>query len=319
MAGAQARPASADCGFRFPCRPGNSPDAMPDTIPPMANTPETATETATELATLRAELDRLDDGLHDLLMQRAAVVERVGALRGKVPLRAGREAAILRRLVARHAGRLPAQAVVRIWRELLAGTTAMQAQTLISVCDGGNPAMTALAREHFGALTPLHGHRTPAQAIRELGAGSATVAVLPMPAEEGEPGSWWTALLHKDERRIHVIARLPFWAPRNEGAPQEQALVVGLAPPDPSGDDRSLVGFESAPDLSRARLAASLAAAGLGPRSIIVHRAGGQTGPVLVEVEGFVRDGDPRLAAIPAERPPVVLGAYAVPLEGPHP
>ena len=67
---------------------------MPDTVPPMP-----APQPEAELAALRAELDGIDDGLHDLLMRRAAVVERVGALRGKVPLRAGREAAILRRLV----------------------------------------------------------------------------------------------------------------------------------------------------------------------------------------------------------------------------
>jgi chorismate mutase len=291
--------------------------AMPDTIP----APPPSEPQEVELAVLRAELDRLDDTLHDTLMQRAAVVERVAALRGKVPLRPGREAAILRRLVARHRGRLPVQSVVRLWRELLAGTTAMQAPVLISVCDGGQEGMAALAREHFGALTPLHVHRTPAQAISEVSTGNATVAVLPLPVEEeGERAAWWTALLHKDERRMHVVARLPFWKPRPEGAPQVQALVVVTASPDPSGGDRSLIGFEIAPELSRARLSAALAACGLAPLSLILRRAaGGHAAHVLVEVDGFVPDADPRLAAIPAQRPPVVLGAYAVPLEGPRP
>ena len=90
------------------------------------------------------------------------------------------------------------------------------------------------AREHFGALTPLRVHRSPAQAIAEVSAGTATAAVLPLPAEEEAP-PWWTALLHRDEPRIHVVARLPFWAPRAEGAPRVQALVVAAVPPDPSG------------------------------------------------------------------------------------
>ena len=57
---------------------------------------------AHSLAALRAEIDRMDDALHDLLMRRAEVVAQVGALhaKGRVPLRPGREASIVRRLLA---------------------------------------------------------------------------------------------------------------------------------------------------------------------------------------------------------------------------
>ena len=278
------------------------PQAMQDTI---AATASAAPET--DLAALRAELDRIDDALHDALMRRAAVVERVAGLRGKVPLRPGREAAILRRLVARHAGRLPVQAVIRIWRELLAGTTAMQGPTLVSVCDDGQGAMIPLAREHFGALTPLHAHRTPAQAIREVSAGSASVAVLPLPAE-GESGhaAWWTALLHKDERRIHVIARLPFWTPRPEGAPQAQALVVAAAPPDASGHDRSLIGFEIAPgsEPGQARRRPGRGGPGAASRSSCAARRGARPRMRWSRRTGFVPDGDhaPRRRSPPRAR-----------------
>jgi hypothetical protein len=41
---------------------------------------------------------------------------------------------------------------------------------------------------------------------------------------------------------------------------------------------------------------------------------------VLVEVEGLLADGDPRLAALTdVSRPPVVVGAYAIPEEGDAP
>ena len=290
---------------------------MAETLPVA---PESVASAGATLAELRAELDRVDDALHDTLMRRAAIVERVAALRGKVPLRPGREAAIIRRLLARHRGQLPARAVVRIWRELLAGTTAMQGAFLISVCDAASPpgTVTALAREHFGALTPLHLHRTPAQALREVSIGAASAAVLPLPAEAaGDDAAWWTALLHKDEPRIHVVARLPFWAKRPEGAPNAQALVVSAAPPDPSGEDRSLIGIEIASDLSRARLTAALAAARLAPLSMILRRApASPVAQVLMEAADFVGDDDPRLADLPTLRAPVVLGAYAVPLEG---
>src|SRR5690242_5812086 len=88
---------------------------------------------AAVLAGLRAEIDRLDEAIHDLLMERARVVEKVAAQggKGRVALRPGREADIVRRLLARHRGHLPARAVARIWRELLAATTAMQGPYIV--------------------------------------------------------------------------------------------------------------------------------------------------------------------------------------------
>ncbi len=283
-----------------------------------------------ELTALRAELDRLDDTLHDMLMRRAAVVEQVAALRGKVAFRPGREAAILRRLIGRHHGALPARAIVRIWRELLAGTTEMQGRQALAICDPqGGGEVAALAREHFGALTPLHVHRSPAQALRAVTAGDATAAILPVPGEgsdeagEGAPAGWWAALLSREMPRVHVVGRLPFWRPRPAGAPRAEALVAATAAPDPSGDDRSLIGFETAAGLSRARLSAALADAGLAPRAILLRRRGGApaqapSAQALIEVSGFVDETDPRLAALRPmlQTPPVVLGAYAVPLEG---
>ena len=274
-----------------------------------------------DLASLRAELDRLDDTLHNTLMRRAEVVKQVAALRvkGPVPLRPGREAAIIRRLLARHDGGLPAFGIVRIWRELLGTTTAQQHPLVVSVCEaGGDPAYLALAREHFGALTPMRCHRWPADAIKEVRAGRATVAVLPMPAE-GEASSdvWWTALLRPGGPRVHVVARLPFWAPRPEGTPTVQGLVVSAAAPDPSGQDRSFLGLELA-DADRARLGAAMAAAGFHVGPIIVRQGvDGSAVCALADVEGFVGDDDLRLAALHGTGcRPTVLGAYAVPVGG---
>jgi chorismate mutase / prephenate dehydratase len=273
------------------------------------------------LDALRAEIDRLDDDLHDVLMRRAEVVERVGALgvKGRVALRPGREAAMLRRLLARHAGGLPRRAVVRIWRELLAATTSMQGDYSVAVCEtGADGEFSACAREHFGALTPLRVYHSPAQAIGQLFTGAATLAVLPIPQDgEAQPAAWWTALLHRDEPRIHVVALLPFWAARGEGTPRAQAYVVAPAAPDPSGQDRSLIGLELPPEMSRARLSTALSAAGLAPGAVLLRRDPAGSTLALVDVEGFVTEADPRLAALAdVLRPPVVLGAYAVPLNG---
>ena len=288
--------------------------------PPLA--PSATDDPTPSLVELRAELDRLDDTIHDTLMRRADVVTQVAALgaRGKVPFRPGREADIIRRLLARHAGPLPRRALPRLWRELLAATTSMQGSFVVTVCETDPPGnFIACAREHFGASTPLRAYRSPSQAIAEVSSGAATAAVLPLPVED-EPAraAWWTALLHRDAPRIHIVARLPFWAPRSEGAPQAQAMVVAAAAPDPSGRDRSLLGFELPVEMSRARLAGALTAVGLAPASIILRRdPAGPVAHALIDVEGYLADDDPRLGRLgEAVQRPVVLGAYAVPLEG---
>ncbi len=274
-----------------------------------------------DLVALRAEIDRVDDALHDLLMRRAELVNEVGTSSDKagtqVALRPGREAAIIRRLLARHAGALPRAALVRLWRELLAATTAMQRPFVVAVCDADpDRAFVQAAREQFGALTPLRVHRTATDALRDVTAGDASAAVLALPAQDEPPGAaWWTALLHDATPRLHVVARLPFWAPRAVGAPRAPALVVAPIAPDASGRDRSLLGFTLERETSRARLCETLGAADLAPSALILRRDPGRLARVLAEVDGFVTDEDPRLSCA-GTLMPMVLGAYAIPLNG---
>jgi chorismate mutase len=271
------------------------------------------------LAALRGELDQLDDALHDLLMQRARVVEQVARSGKPSAYRPGREASIIRRLLRRHTGALPPQTLVRVWRELLAGTTAMQGPFSVAVFEpDGGAAFTQTAREHFGVLTPLHVHRSAAQTMAEVSRRTASVAVLPLPSDTDASPAWWTALLPQEGTRTCVIGRLPFWAPRPPGTPTAEALVVAATEPDPSGHDRSLLGLELDPDVSRARLGSALAAAGIAARATIVRRdPGARVAHALVELDGFLTDADPRLARLGALlRRPVVLGAYAIPETG---
>ena len=137
------------------------------------------------LTALRAELDRIDTEIHDLLMQRARVVEHVARSGKPAAFRPGREASIIRRLLKRHQGGLPPASLVGIWRELLAGTTAMQGGFSLAVCDPEHgAALTQLAREHFGGLTPLRVHGSAGQALADVSQGTASVAVLPLPSDQ---------------------------------------------------------------------------------------------------------------------------------------
>jgi chorismate mutase len=96
----------------------------------------------TALAQLRAELDAIDDQIHDLLMHRASVIERVARDGGKTgaKIRPGREASMLRRLLKRHTGSMPPQIIVRFWREMFAGALIIEGGQTVAVCSGDDNA-----------------------------------------------------------------------------------------------------------------------------------------------------------------------------------
>jgi chorismate mutase len=265
------------------------------------------------LPALRAELDRIDNAIHDLLIRRARVVEHVARSGKPAAFRPGREASIIRRLLCRHQGSLPSVALVRIWRELLAGTTAMQGEFSLAVCDPDHGApVIQLAREHFGALTPMYTYPSPGQALVDVSRGIGSAAVLRYPSVDD---TWWMALAYH-EPRLYVVARLPFWKPRPDGFPAAQALVVASTPADPSESDQFLLGLECDADLSRARVSSELEAAGLRSETMVLARKQGSlVANVLVEVDGILTDGDERLRHLGSVlRRPVVLGSYATPI-----
>jgi len=171
----------------------------PDTPP----TPIRGDET--RLAAARAEIDRVDDAIHDLLMRRAVVVADVAAAKGaglthETPVRIAREAQMLRRLAARHRGSLPFTAVADLWHELIAASTAIQAPFSVVVAGGADAlAGFGLARQQFGSSIPISLVEDARSALRQVADGTAGVAVLP-PPESGTPGGrpaeapWWTFL-----------------------------------------------------------------------------------------------------------------------------
>jgi chorismate mutase-like protein len=255
--------------------------------------PETASHaaaadarTGNELAALRAEIDTLDDAIHDLLMRRAEVVARLAASRTKgngPAIRPGREAVILRRLLARHRGPLPRAALVRLWRELLGATTGMQAPLTVAAClpEAGIDVL----RSHFGLATAVTRLPDESAALSACAARQTALAALP-PA-----GRWWRSAAPS---RLFVTARLPFF-----GTSDATVFLLSPTPPDPSGDDRSLV------RLPAGRAEAELAAAGL-PATVLAR----EDGLLLAEIPGMLDPTDARLAAAGA----TLLGAYATPV-----
>ncbi len=280
------------------------------------------TEKTATLADLRAEIDRIDDTLHDLVIRRSEVGAMIGDLKGHdgLALRPAREAAILRRLATRHSGRMVKADLVQIWKELLGSSVRQQGPFSVAVCEGGG--CRALARDQFGARTPMTGFESARRVVEAVTKREASVGVLPFPIPR-DPDPWWRFLVNEAEGAPRVVNRLPWGGPPGGTLGDEgDALVVADLAHEDTGKDRSLFVFDAEAEFNRASIDAALTRVGLTvtlsalwydtekPR-VWLH---------MVEIKGFAAADDERIRRAgeylgPAVKRVVPLGGYPVPLD----
>jgi chorismate mutase len=170
------------------------------------------TERPSNLAELRAEIDRIDEAMHRLLMERGDIIARLIQTKKTAEtgsaFRPAREADMMRRLVERHAGMLPLDTAESIWRVIIATFTYVQAPFRVHAdFSSGESAMRDSERFHFGFTVPVVGHLGAAGVVAAVKASRGDLGLVPVTASAGE-GAWWTALEGADAPKI--IARLPF-------------------------------------------------------------------------------------------------------------
>lgn len=263
---------------------------------------------------LRREIDAIDDQIHDLILKRWETVRHVAAAKGAnsgLPVRPAREAAMLRRLAARHSGPFPFAALARMWHEMIAAFTMLQANYSVAVyANEREHTLWDLARDQFGSQVPMSPYPTQRDALAQLFEGRHDVAVLPMP-REGEEDPWWVALAGAEAPR--VVKRIPFAGVGSVRGPMQDALAVARLTLEPTGSDRTLVVVETNQPLSRTGLNAILQRAGLSPHfTVSAHRDNGWYH--LVELGDFIGPDDRRLELIDvrdAVSRVSIIGAYA--------
>lgn len=270
---------------------------------------------------LRREIDEIDAALHQLVMRRAEVVQRISRAKAssRPAMRPGREAAILRGLAANHSGAFPLQALVRMWREMIAALTRMQQPFAVAAfAPDGVRGYWDLARDHYGSSTPMQGVATPLAVFRAVAEGTAAVGVVPWP-DEDDPDPWWRYLFSEDPKIPRIVARLPFVV-RAAGRGEElDALALAAMPPEETGQDHTLLGVELCEDTSRGRLKDCLEGVGLVATLFRTHHLADGRGSVhLALVEEFIAKDDPRLAQFAEKMGEALvrvlpLGSYATP------
>src|SRR5512135_694714 len=174
----------------------------------MAKLPE-----APSLGDLRKEIDRIDEAMHQLLIERSEIIDRLIAVKrsqetGGSAFRPAREAEMMRRLVKRHKGILPLDTVESIWRVIIATFTYVQAPFAVHAdLSAGDALMRDSARFHFGFTVPFVPHMGAAAVVEAVSSSKGDLGLVPAVAVAGA-GAWWSAL--EFDTAPKIIARLPF-------------------------------------------------------------------------------------------------------------
>jgi chorismate mutase len=179
---------------------------------PPINAAMTKPPEAPSLGDLRKEIDRIDEAMHQLLMERGEIIDRLITVKRSQEtgsaFRPVREAEMMRRLVKRHKGILPLDTVESIWRVIISTFTYVQAPFSVHAdLSAGDALMRDSARFHFGFTVPFVPHMGAAGVVAAVSASKGDLGLVPAVPVAGA-GAWWSAL--EFDAAPKIIARLPF-------------------------------------------------------------------------------------------------------------
>jgi chorismate mutase len=164
------------------------------------------------LGDLRRDIDRIDGAMHDLLMERGRIIDRLIAVKqtqeSGSAFRPAREADMMRRLVDRHKGILPLDTAESIWRVIIATFTYVQAPFSVHAdLSPGHAPVRDSTRFHFGFTVPFVPHMGASSVVEAVSESKGDLGLVPAFAVAGG-GAWWNAL--EFDAAPKIIARLPF-------------------------------------------------------------------------------------------------------------
>src|SRR4051812_43517130 len=153
---------------------------------------------AIDLTELRKEIDRIDETMHQLLMERGTIIDRLIAIKKSQEtgsaFRPMREADMMRRLVQRHKGILPLDTVESIWRVIISTFTYVQSSFSVHAdLSGGDALMRDSARFHFGFTVPFIPHMGAAGVVEAVSSSKGDLGLVAASSVSGD-SAWWSAL-----------------------------------------------------------------------------------------------------------------------------
>lgn len=138
-----------------------------------------------ELAGVRGEIDAIDAQLLDLLNRRARCAQKVGEIKaahgeGGFIYRPEREAQVLRRVQEMNAGPLPNESVTWFFREVMSACLSLERPLAVAFLGPLGTFSESAATKHFGHAAQLQPQASIDDVFREVEAGHADFAVVPV-------------------------------------------------------------------------------------------------------------------------------------------
>ena len=146
------------------------------------------TTEAEELGKLRDEIDSVDQQIQQLVNKRAQCAQKVADVKehfskpgeSVVFYRPEREAQVLRRVMERNEGPLPAEGVARLFREIMSQCLALEEPMKIAYLGPEGTFTQQAALKHFGHAVQCQSQGSIADVFREVEAGGANFGVVPV-------------------------------------------------------------------------------------------------------------------------------------------
>jgi chorismate mutase / prephenate dehydratase len=245
-----------------------------------------------ELAKLRNEIDRIDRTMHELLLTRGRMISAlqdakgVGAVKGSGAMRPAREARMMMAMADRHEGPLPMAVAERIWREIIAAFTQLQAGFDVYAAGPDRVELAEMSRFYFGVTTSVTQLACVDDLIDKTQSDNRAVGFITGAIAGSSNTPWWVRLARMPDRQARIVARYPFFDGHEDAPWGREAWIVSQAPFEPSGDDCTLIVIEGA-------AAFETVTGGIDRSSVEVDRVLiDKETLILVRIEGYLSQGE---------------------------
>jgi chorismate mutase/prephenate dehydratase len=132
------------------------------------------------LKNIRSRIDSIDDRIVDLLTERATLAQDIGHAKSGAKYRPEREAQVLRRVIARNRGPLPAAALTRLYAEIMSACRSLEDGITVAYLGPQGTFSEEAATRQFGGQARMDACASIEDVFREVEAGSANYGVVPI-------------------------------------------------------------------------------------------------------------------------------------------
>ena len=178
-----------------------------------------------KLSELRNKIDAIDDKLLAMLSARAELVLEVGKLKKQSPesnfIRSGREAKMLRELLAKNKNKLPPALIRSLWRSIISASLKLENGLKIALPAGADLPLHLAVIDYFGSFTEYKEYEAEDEILDSIDKHKVGVFTL--------SSGWWLKLAEKDHQNLKIFAKL-----------SEGIFAVAKLDPEESGNDKTI-------------------------------------------------------------------------------